>query len=50
MHTELFENIGLGTLATNGKFFSQYVFKHLPLSNGFQIVTAINPTIIFIIF
>ena len=38
-----FENIGAGTLATNGWTFYSVYSDTDPLSNSFQIVTAVNP-------
>ena len=44
MYIQLFEKTGAGTPATNGYFFlSVYSTNTYPLSNSFQIVTAINP-------
>ena len=36
MYIQLFENTGTGTTATNGQFFSQYVFKHLSIVQQFS--------------
>ena len=41
MYIQLFENIGAGPPSTNGQFFL-CVFNTYPLSNSFQIVTAIK--------
>ena len=43
MYIQLFENIGAGTLATKGEFCPNVYSNTYPLSNSFQIVTAINP-------
>ena len=42
MHIQLFENISAGTPTTNGLFFLSVYSNTYPLSNSFQIVTAIN--------
>ena len=42
MYIELFENIGAGKLVTNGQFFLSVYSNTYPLSNSFQIVTAIK--------
>ena len=43
MCIQLFENIGKRTPATNGQFLLGVYSTTYPLSNSFQIATAINP-------
>ena len=43
MYIKLFENTGARTPGINGQFFLSVYSNNYPLSNSFQVVTAINP-------